>query len=119
MNLQITSTKDGHVHIAVSGRVSQDGISREKEPISTLLGPDAYSLTVLLNLRDAEVIDSSGIGWLLVCHKRFAENGGRMVCYSAPPAVANVFKLMRMDLVFDNAANADEAEKLAGVNSKE
>ncbi|MEW4564372.1 STAS domain-containing protein [Bremerella sp. JC770] len=118
MNLQIISTKDSHVHIAVSGKVSQDGIPRDQEPIATLLGPEAYTLTVLLDLKDAEVIDSSGIGWLLVCQKRFAENGGRMVCYSAPPAVANVFKLMRMDLVFDNAANASEAEKLAGVNAE-
>ncbi|MFA8017709.1 STAS domain-containing protein [Bremerella cremea] len=118
MNLQIVSTKDSHVHIAVSGRVSQDGMSRDQEPIATLLGPEAYTLTVLLDLGGTEVIDSSGIGWLLTCHKRFAENGGRMVCYSAPPAVANVFKLMRMDLVFDSAANAAEAEKLAGVNSQ-
>ncbi len=118
MNLQIISTKDSHVHIAVSGKVSQDGIPRDKEPISGLLGPDAYTLTVLLDLKDTEVIDSSGIGWLLVCHKRFAEQGGRMICHSAPPAVANVFKLMRMDLVFDSAANAAEAEKLAGVNAE-
>jgi len=117
MNLQITSTKDSCVHIKVTGKISQDGVARDKEPLSSLLGADAYSLKVLLNLGDAEVIDSSGIGWLLVCQKRFKENGGRMICYSAPPAVANVFKLMRMDLVFDNAANAEEAERLAGVHS--
>lgn len=118
MNLQIVSTKDSHVRISISGKVSQDGIPRDKEPIAGLLGPDAYTLTVLVDLKDTEMIDSSGIGWLLICHKRFAEQGGRMICHSAPPLVANVFKLMRMDLVFENTATAAEAEKLAGVNAK-
>lgn len=119
MNLEITTTKDNLVHVAVFGRVTQDSTSREVEPLSSLLGPEPYKRKVLLNLRDADMIDSSGIGWLLVCHKRFKENGGRIICHSAPPVVANVFKLMRMDLVFESAANAADAEKLAGDCSSE
>ncbi|PQO34539.1 anti-sigma factor antagonist [Bremerella cremea] len=119
MNLEITSSKDNVVHVAIFGKVTQDATTRDVDRIAELLGAEAYSQNVLLNLRDTEMIDSSGIGWLLVCHKKFKENGGRMICYSAPPVVANVFRLMRMDLVFDSAANAAEAEKLAGVTSQE
>ncbi|PQO27788.1 STAS domain-containing protein [Blastopirellula marina] len=119
MNLEITSTKDNVVHVAVFGKVTQDATSRDVDPLAALLGAEVYALNVLLNLRDTEMVDSSGIGWLLVCHKKFKENGGRLICHSAPPVVANVFRLMRMDLVFECAANAAEAEKLAGVTSQE
>ncbi|RCS41107.1 anti-sigma factor antagonist [Bremerella cremea] len=119
MNLELSSIKDNVVHVAVFGKVTQDATSRDADLIADLLGEHAYQRNVLLNLRDAEMVDSSGIGWLLVCHKKFKDNGGRMICHSAPPVVANVFRLMRMDLVFENAANVAEAEKLAGVSSQE
>ncbi len=119
MNLEITSTKDNVVHVAVFGKVTQDATSRDVDQLADLIGPETYTRNVLLNLRDTEMVDSSGIGWLLVRHKMFQEHGGRLICYSAPPVVANVFRLMRMDLVFESAANAAEAEKLAGVTSQE
>lgn len=119
MNLEIISTQNGCVHVAVAGRVSQSSVSRDEDPLASLLGPDAYSLTVLLNLRDTQMIDSSGIGWLVKCQKRFQEQGGRMVCYGAPPVVTNVFKLMRMNLVFESAADAAEAERIACDKSEE
>lgn len=119
MNLEIISTQNGCVHVAVAGKVSQSSASREEDPLANLLGPDAYGLKVLLNLRDTEMIDSSGIGWLIKCQKRFEEQGGNMVCYAAPPVVTNVFKLMRMNLVFECAANAAEAERIACDKSEE
>ena len=119
MNLEIISTQHGCVHVAVAGNVSQSSVSQEEDPLARLLGDEAYTLTVLLNLRDTEMVDSSGIGWLIKCQKRFQEQGGRMVCYGAPPVVTNVFKLMRMDLVFEFAANAEEAEKIACDKSPE
>ena len=69
MNLEITSSKDNVVHVAIFGKVTQDATTRDVDRIAELLGAEAYSQNVLLNLRDTEMIDSSGIGWLLVCHK--------------------------------------------------
>ncbi len=118
MNLQIMSTKDGCVHVAVKGKLTQDSSSRDQDLLVSLLGPEAYALTVLMNLQDTDFIDSSGIGWMVGCHKRFREQGGRLIVYSAPPTVANVLKLMRIDQLFDNAANAAEAERIAGVHEQ-
>ncbi|MCC9605216.1 STAS domain-containing protein [Blastopirellula sp. JC732] len=113
MELHVVSHEGEIVQVSVSGRVSQDGSMRETEPLSALIGIDAYRRTVLLNMQEADIIDSSGVGWLLACHKNFQESGGKLVIYNMPPIVANVFKLMRLDTFFQIVPNGDAAMRLA------
>lgn len=112
MELAIQSEQDAAVHISVSGRITQDQVAVNADPLRELLGADVYSRNVLLNMRNAEFMDSSGVSWLLISHKRFKENDGRMVLYNVPPIVSNVLKVLRMHLVFNLAADEDAAEAL-------
>ncbi|TWT32019.1 STAS domain-containing protein [Blastopirellula retiformator] len=113
MELHVVSHDENIVQVAVSGRVTQDGSMRETEPLSALIGIDAYQRTVLLNMQEADIIDSSGVGWLLTCHKQFEEAGGKLILFNMPPIVANVFKLMRLDNFFHIVANGEVAMQLA------
>jgi anti-anti-sigma factor len=44
-------------------------------------------------------LDSSGVGWLLGCNKRFRQGGGSMVLHTVPPIVLDMLKVMRLEQV--------------------
>ncbi len=68
---------------------------------------------MLLNLEDSNYIDSSGVGWLLRCNKRFREAGGRLVLHSVPPLALQVFQVLKLDKLFHVAADAETARQSA------
>jgi anti-sigma B factor antagonist len=63
---------------------------------------------IALDLSDVEFLDSSGLGAIVAARK---ELGGRgdLVIVGAKPAVANLFRLTRMDKVFRMFPAAAEA----------
>lgn len=89
------------VHVTVRGRVTQGDLRPTEEPLSELLGLDAYQRSVRLDLSDTSYIDSSGVGWLLSCHKRMKAAGGKLTLHSAPPTVANLLHVLRLEKVLD------------------
>jgi anti-anti-sigma factor len=113
MDVVVKSDDGNVVQIEVAGKVSHRQIATDADLLSTLAGPDVYSKTVLLNLAGAEFLDSSGVGWLLMCHRRFEQNGGRMVLCRAPAIVMNVLKVLRMHLVFNLADSEVDALRQA------
>ena len=113
MDLSIVSQDADVTQIKVGGRITQRQLANTADAIVDLLGPDAYKLKILLDMRDAEFLDSSGISWLLIVHKRCREQGGKFVLFALPPMVSNVLKILRMQLVFDIANTQEEALKKA------
>ncbi len=71
--------------------------------------PDVYSRRVLLDLAGTEYIDSTGVSWLLTCHKRCREGGGKLVLHSLNPLVKQVLQVLKLDRVLHIADSADKA----------
>lgn len=69
-------------------------------PLEKLLGALTFRRQVIFNLEDVNFLDSSGLSWLVACHKRFQEHGGRMVLCGIPPRVMQVLQFCRMDRLF-------------------
>ncbi len=113
MELVIASQDDNVVRIQVSGGITQKQLHQSEEILPKLAGKDVYTKKVLLDLQSNDFIDSSGINWLLLCHKRFIENNGRMVLHSIPQLVDSVLKILRMESVFDIAVGDADALKMA------
>jgi anti-anti-sigma factor len=111
MDVKIVSDDGNVVRFQVSGRITQKQTEPDDEPIAKLLGKEGYSRKALLDMSQAEYIDSSGVSWLLVAHKRFRSAGGKIVTYNIPPLVLNVLKVLRMHLVFDLAGDENEAAR--------
>ena len=109
MELNILSQNDSVVHVKASGEIRQRKLPGDKEPLSELLGADVYDKKVLFDLSDVKYIDSSGLGWLIVCQKRFKEHQGAIVLHSLPQLVTNVLKVVQLDQVFTIAADAEAA----------
>jgi anti-anti-sigma factor len=112
MNLNLQSNAGGVVEVAVAGPVTQAQVSVVDDPLVNLAGAEVYGRQILFDLRDTELIDTSGISWLLKNHRRAREGGGRLVLHSLPPVVDNVLKVLRMNQVFEIAADRTEALSL-------
>jgi anti-anti-sigma factor len=104
------------VRLEAAGRLVHSTLAPCPDPIGKLLGGDAFTRTVLLSLEGVEFMDSSGIGWLLACRKRFREAGGNLVVHSVPAAVLDVIKVMRLGHVLRLAD--DESTALAMVQGE-
>ena len=112
MNLHMLPDLAGFIRVACEGNITQEKLSRDADPLQAAAGgPQVYGRTVLLNLEGADYIDSSGISWLLVCHKRCVQLGGRLITHSVPPAVMKMLEIVQMPKIM--AFAADEAEALS------
>ena len=112
--MMTVGASDGElVRVSLSGPVTQRELAPMAEPLLDLLGPSAYAKRVTLDLNDVSYLDSSGVGWLLACHKRMRQAGGKLVLHSYSPIVSNVFRVLKLERVLDLAENALAAEKTA------
>ena len=71
-----------------------------------------YGKKLLLNLAQTDFVDSAGVSWLLVCHKRCREAGGQLVIHSLTPMVRQVLGVLRLDQVFQLADDPARARAL-------
>src|SRR5262245_48521974 len=113
MQLTVVSDDQDIVRVKCEGQISQSTFQPGTDPLERLLGPSVFTRKVLLNLEKTEYIDSSGISWLIVCHKNFLKHGGRLVLYSVPPMVDQALKWLRMPLILHLAEDEAAARQLA------
>jgi len=109
LEIKLVSHEGTVVRLEAAGRLVHSTLAPCPDPIGRLLGGDAFTRTVLLSLEGVEFMDSSGIGWLLGCRKRFREAGGNLVVHSVPAAVLDVIKVMHLGHVLRLADNEPAA----------
>lgn len=83
---------DGSITVGCSGQISQSNFGDSTDPLLDLIGRDGLKRKVQLDLERAEYIDSSGIGWLVGCHKRFLQAGGEFKLVKVPPVIYQVLE---------------------------
>lgn len=110
MHIEILSVEGDVYSAKLSGPVSDtDGRTKTLEHD----GVDVYTKTVLLDLSEANYINSSGIGWMVSCHKRAVEHGGKIIFHSPQPLVDQTLKMMRIDKALHLVENLDAARNMA------
>lgn len=113
MKLSIAKDDGQNVHVTVSGQVTQREIDPIAEPLQELLGPTAYTRHVRLDLSETNYLDSSGIGWLLKCHKRMREKGGKLTLHAPHPIVSNVLRVLNLDKVLHIETKSEAVKGVA------
>ncbi len=113
MEIKIAEQEGNLVKVRVSGPVTQRELAPQDEPLRDLLGSEGYGRQVLLDLADVSYLDSSGVGWLLTCHKRIKQAGGTLIVHSFSPIVSNVLRVLKLERVLQLAENAKTAEQTA------
>ncbi len=112
MELELVSAGGDLVRIRLIGRVVRTDSVSDPDPLARVAGQDVYKNSVLLDLSESDYIDSSGLSWLLVCHKRFCEAGGQLLLHSLAPSVKETIRMMRLDLVLNVADDESAALEL-------
>jgi anti-anti-sigma regulatory factor len=110
----MVSSEDAVDRVRCSGQVMRYRTPEGPHPLQELLGPDAFARRVLFDMAPTTFMDSSGVAWLLACHRRFESAGGCVVYHSLPPDVDYTLReLLQLDRVLRVAGDAEEAEKKA------
>lgn len=60
---------------------------------------DSGSGDLVLDLRDVQAVDATGLGVLVGAHRRAGRGGRTLVLHEAPPAVARLLRRTRLDRV--------------------
>ena len=110
MELKIQKSDGETIRLQTLGKVSRDGWKADQNPIADLFGEGVYTRKVMLNLSQSQYLDSTGVEWLLHCHRRFNENGGMLVIHSVAPVMQQILKMMRMETVLHLAADEQAAQ---------
>jgi stage II sporulation protein AA (anti-sigma F factor antagonist) len=115
MELTVTSDDGNVLRLKLSGHVTQNDLAAPNDLMDEAVGVDGYARGVVLDMGEVSFIDSSGISWLLIRHKRFREAGGKLILHSIPPLVLDVLKVLRMDLVFNLTETESDALTALGM----
>ena len=116
MKLSLIKTDpDGVAHITAEGQITiSDFAHPGNNPLETILGPDWPTHRVLLGLTKLTFIDSSAIGWLIDCQRKFKEKGGRMCLHSPNGRVLDMIEMLKMRQILDIFdAESDAAKALS------
>jgi anti-anti-sigma factor len=111
MKLVVIPTEDGITRVACADDITLYDFRTGANPLEQALGAGCYARKVLLSLQKSCYIDSAGVGWLVMSHKRFRDAGGCLVIHSIPPMVSHVFRLLGLDPVLNMAEDEARAQQ--------
>jgi len=66
---------------------------------------------IVINLKDVNYIDSSGIGELVSCHTTVSKAKGKLVLLNMTSKIKDLLQITQLIKVFDNYNDEDEAIK--------
>lgn len=108
--------EDDCLHLECGGSLDFAALTEDSDPLTTALGADVYARRVLVNCEKLAFLDTSGVSWLIDCHKRFAKHGGRLVLYAVPPLAQELIQLLRLDRLLDIQPDLPSARAAARGN---
>ncbi len=104
---------DEFVAVKVEGDLQRNREDQVADPIEDTIGVAAFRKKLLVDLTGSHYLDTTGVCWLLVCHKRCKEAGGVMVIHSCAPMICDVLRTLRLDRIFNMASDEAAAKVLA------
>lgn len=100
MKVDISKSGTG-ARVCLGGSMYVEDSASVREQLIGLLEEGIIHLTI--DLSGLEYVDSSGLGVLISIHKRCLQKGGKMVITGLRGMVEELFRLTRLDLVFNVA----------------
>ena len=107
-------TSAGDALISLTGELDLSGATPLDEEIDRLAGEDRVR-RVVLDLRELEFMDSSGLRLVALAERRLGAAGRELVLVRGPDAVQRVFAITRMEdhLTFVDAPEALDGDEAA------
>lgn len=96
--------------VVLEGEIDMKEAPRVRDRLAPVLAGQPDRLVI--DMTGVGYMDSSGLAVLIEAFQRLGSRGDKIALFGLQPAVQNVFRLARLDLVF--AIYADKAAALAG-----
>lgn len=106
MQLQYRTTEDVLIVMPLEKRIDAATATEFKEKLSGWI--DSGNHRIILNLYEVEFIDSSGLGAIVSGLKKIGNSGNLVIC-AVRETVMSLFRLTRMNRVFEIFPSEDEA----------
>ena len=88
-----------NIQVVLSGNIYAKEANVIKESLVGYI--DRGNPSISIDCSGVEYIDCSGLGTLVYLHKRAMEKGGQVQIHCAQGLVKNLFKLTKLDKMFD------------------
>jgi anti-sigma B factor antagonist len=108
---KLTVTKQGNVCVVEfeDRKILEElAINQIRERLTELIAAET-SPRVLLNFRKVEHLSSAALGVLITVSKQVAERHGQLVLANIHPQIFEVFKITRLNKLFNIRGTTDEA----------
>lgn len=106
MNVK-TRFVDNVTILDMEGRLDRSSVTRLRQVV--INATERKSALVVVNLREVDFIDSSGLSVLVLGLKRVRENQGNLCLCGLQSPVRMIFELTRFDKVFEIFNREDDA----------
>ena len=106
--MELTSTSSGDIQTIKVNEARIDAAVAIQFKDAVRAQTDAAAKRVVLDLSEVAFIDSSGLGAIVAAMKQM-DDGQKLDLAGLTPAVDKVFRLTRMDTVFDIYESTDTA----------
>ena len=108
MDLRLdVARRDGWAVLEVGGEVDVATAPRLREQLIKLVNDANYRIVV--DLRDVDFIDSTGLGVLIGALKRVRTHDGDLTLVCTEPRIVKVFQITGLDQVFDLHGSVSDA----------
>ena len=84
--------------IVTESKIYQNVMAPLRDQLVDVL--DTGEKKILLNLSKVELVNSSGLGVLLLIWDRLKKDGGKLILYGLTPVMEEIFERMRLDTIF-------------------
>lgn len=107
-NILSLQEKNGTILVTIlEPKLYQDAVIPLQTAMIRLL--DNEERHIIVDLSNVEVINSSGIGVLILLWDRLSEMGGHLILAGCCALLRELFERMRLDLIFHTADSVEEA----------
>jgi anti-sigma B factor antagonist len=107
--LVTSSVLEGRRVVRVSGEIDVDTGPQLRDHLLGLVAGGEHNIVV--DLSDVSFLDSSGLGVLVMAHKRIRTAGGTLRLAGCQPEVVSIFHLTALDRVIEMFPTVQDAMK--------
>ena len=93
----VVSVAPGTSEVVLSGRLDVSTVHEVRRTLHAAL--DAGSGDLVVDLRDVELLDATGLGMLVGAHRRAGRGGRRLVLRNLGPQLARLLRVSRLNRI--------------------
>jgi anti-sigma B factor antagonist len=114
MDLKLEIKKEqGYTHIIVHGEVDLYNANELKDKVH-MSTDRAASQNIIIDLKDVDYIDSTGLGIMIGIKRRTTENGGKLILVLYSDRINKLFEITGLNKIFTIARSFEAALPLLG-----